>query len=129
MTCGAPLIIVLTSSAKRASEIKSHLGDFCSSEEVVKICAKNSKVEDHVTYLSGHVVHIVLATPNRLFKLIEAGALKLHQLKLLVVDWYWRNLKLKCFKDIPEVWSDFILLYITYINRLVQDNQCKIGLL
>ena len=31
------------------------------------------------------------------------GALKPSELKLIVVDWYWRDLKLRRFCEIPEV--------------------------
>ena len=62
-----------------------------------------SQIEDHVTYLSSHVTPVVVATPNRLRRLITEGNLRLDDLKLVILDWYWRNKKFKQFHDIPEV--------------------------
>ena len=61
------------------------------------------QIRDQVNYLSSHDVIVAIATPNRLHKLISDDHLKLNHVKLLILDWYWRDKKLKRMQDIPEV--------------------------
>ncbi len=69
--------------------------------KVGKLFAKHFKQAEQEAVLSSTVMHVAVGTPNRLIKLIEAGALKLGRLRYVVVDvamdakkrcvhmWFW----------------------------------------
>ncbi|XP_019856369.1 PREDICTED: protein CMSS1-like [Amphimedon queenslandica] len=126
---GSPYVIVLTSSAERASHLKRQLLLSHKDISVIKLCAKHSKIEDQAAYLSSHVTHIAVGTPNRFHRLVMDDKLSMDNTRLLIVDWFWRDKKLKQFYDIPEVWNDFSIFYMKTLNELVNKKQCMIGLL
>ena len=61
--------------------------------------------------------------------LLFSGSLEMSQLKYVILDWSWRDVKLRKMCDIPEIRSDlFSLLKKHFIPRAKSTN-LKFGLL
>ena len=54
-------------------------------------------------------MHIAVGTPNRFHRLVMDDKLSMDNARLLIVDWYWRDKKLKQFHDIPEVEKNLLM--------------------
>lgn len=111
----SPFIIVLCSSAMRCIEIQTKLD---TSNELIKqkkvrwmhAFAKHKKLPlqiDQIKKLKTPI-NIVYATPQRLVQLVEADALRLTELKYLVVDYTHRDVKQKRFMDMVEMKEEFL---------------------
>ena len=58
-----------------------------------------------------------------------SGALDLSQVRNIVLDWSWRDVKKRRLADIPEVQDDLTKLFVKSFIPHVKSNQAKIGLL
>ncbi|KAK7107199.1 uncharacterized protein C3orf26 homolog [Littorina saxatilis] len=127
---GSPLILILCSSAVRAvelnREIKSFLGKEC---KTAKLFAKHMKLDEQKTFLQKKVCHACIGTPNRVQALLEAGCLKLSSLHGIVLDWNWRDVKMKRMVDIPDVRRDLTLLLKEHALHKVKQTPCRIAIL
>lgn len=81
---GAPLVVIVCSSARRAATVINTISPHAKCK-VGKMFAKHFKVQDQVVALRSHFP-IVVGTPNRLAKLIELGAMSLVHTKLVLID-------------------------------------------
>jgi hypothetical protein len=83
---GCPLLLVLCSSAIRATQIIKSMCAKLIKCKIAKLFAKHFKVEEQMEMLSKEYSPIALGTPNRVAKLIELGALSLRRTVLVLVD-------------------------------------------
>lgn len=83
---GCPLLLVVCSSAIRATQIIKSMCAKLIKCKIAKLFAKHFKVEEQMEMLSKEYFPIALGTPNRLRKLIEVGALSLRRAALVLVD-------------------------------------------
>ncbi|RUS20075.1 U3-containing 90S pre-ribosomal complex subunit-domain containing protein [Jimgerdemannia flammicorona] len=84
---GAPVVLILTSSAIRAVDVIRAMTEFQKQAKVAKLFAKHLKLEEQIAFLNNTIVNVAVGTPARVMKLIEeSGALKLDRLELVVVD-------------------------------------------
>ncbi|EDO38728.1 predicted protein [Nematostella vectensis] len=125
---GSPLLLVVTSAARRAVELNKSLDQFKSGCEVAKLFAKHFKIEEQAKFLNSKVVHMGIGTPNRILKLIKSDSLKTSQLKYVVFDWTWRDQKLRSLMDIPEVLDDMKSLLQEFLLPLAKSAKIQVGL-
>ncbi|CAJ1079702.1 protein CMSS1 isoform X2 [Xyrichtys novacula] len=122
------VLLIVCSSALRTIELIKQLTTFKGEAKALKLFAKHIKVEEQVKLLQKGVTHIGVGTPGRISALIEKEALNLHVLKYLVLDWNWRDQKLRRMVDIPEIKLDFMKLLESGILSGCKDSSVKIGL-
>ncbi|KAK7503178.1 hypothetical protein BaRGS_00005443 [Batillaria attramentaria] len=127
---GCPLLLVMTSSAIRAVQLKRDLKDFLGKDcKTAKLFAKHMKLEEQKKFLKKSKCHVGIGTPNRVQALLQAGSLKLDNMLALVLDWNWRDVKLKRMVDIPDVKRDLTQLLRDFVVENVKNSHCKIAIL
>uniref|UniRef100_A0A3B4XH89 Cms1 ribosomal small subunit homolog n=1 Tax=Seriola lalandi dorsalis TaxID=1841481 RepID=A0A3B4XH89_SERLL len=122
------VLLIVCSSALRAIELIKQLTTFKGEAKAVKLFAKHIKIEEQVKLLQKGVTHIGVGTPGRISALIEKEGLNLQALKYVVLDWNWRDQKLRRMVDIPEIKLDFMKLLENGILNGCKDDKVKIGL-
>ena len=85
--------------------------------------AKHKKLKEQIEFVqkSKNPIHLVYATPQRLAQLVEAKALKLEQLKYVVIDYTWRDIKQKRFLDMPDIKEEFFKFCFNTLLKLNKD--------
>ncbi|XP_070771216.1 protein CMSS1 [Enoplosus armatus] len=122
------VLLIVCSSALRTIELIKQLTAFKGEAKAIKLFAKHIKIEEQVKLLQKGVTHIGVGTPGRLSALIENEGLNLRALKYVVLDWNWRDQKLRRMVDIPEVKLDFMKLLEGGILTGCKEDKVKIGL-
>ncbi|BFZ09828.1 hypothetical protein BsWGS_12867 [Bradybaena similaris] len=129
---GSPILLIVTSSAIRAVELNRQIKEFldgkCKSK-VAKLFAKHMKIEDQKKFLLKTNFQVGIGTPSRLLLLIKQGVLQLESLIAVVLDWNWRDTKLKRMTDIPEVRQDVVMLLKDFVIEAVKGSSCRLALL
>ncbi|XP_054642338.1 protein CMSS1 [Dunckerocampus dactyliophorus] len=122
------VLLIVCSSALRAIELIKQLTTFKGEAKAVKLFAKHIKIEEQVKLLQKGVTHIGVGTPARISALIEKDGLNLQALRFVVLDWNWRDQKLRKMMDIPEIKVDLIKLLESGVLEQCKANKVKIGL-
>ncbi|XP_067371209.1 protein CMSS1 isoform X1 [Channa argus] len=122
------VLLIVCSSALRAIELIKQLTTFKGEAKALKLFAKHIKIEEQVKLLQKSVTHIGVGTPGRVSALIEREGLSLRALKYLILDWNWRDQKLRRMVDVPEVKLDLIKLLESGILNGCKEDKVKIGL-
>ncbi|XP_040005261.1 protein CMSS1 isoform X2 [Xiphias gladius] len=122
------VLLIVCSSALRTIELIKQLTTFKGEAKAVKLFAKHIKIEEQVKLLQKGVTHIGVGTPGRVSALIEKEGLNLQALRYLVLDWNWRDQKLRRMVDIPEIKLDFMKLLESGILNGCKEDKVKIGL-
>lgn len=122
------LVWIVCSSAHRALELIKLLTAFKGDAKVLKLFAKHIKIKEHIKLLEKGVAHLGVGTPGRIKALIEQDGLTLESLKYLVLDWNWRDQKLRRMMDIPEVKKETIELLEGGITAACRAGSLKLGL-
>ncbi|XP_075962568.1 protein CMSS1 [Anarhichas minor] len=122
------VLLIVCSSALRAIELIKQMTAFKGEAKALKLFAKHIKMEEQVKLLQKGVTHIGVGTPGRISALIEKEGLSLQALKYVVLDWNWRDQKLRRMMDVPEVKLDFMKLLQGGILTGCKENKVKIGL-
>uniref|UniRef100_A0A4W5RG34 Cms1 ribosomal small subunit homolog n=1 Tax=Hucho hucho TaxID=62062 RepID=A0A4W5RG34_9TELE len=122
------VLLIVCSAALRVIELIKQLTTFKGEAKVLKLFAKHIKVEEQVKLLQTGVTHIGVGTPGRLSALIEKEGLTLPPLRFLVLDWNWRDQKLRRMVDVPEVKGDLLKLLDTGILKGCREGKVKVGL-
>ncbi|MGH0133824.1 UNVERIFIED_CONTAM: hypothetical protein FKN15_008540 [Acipenser sinensis] len=92
------VMLIVCSSAHRVLDFIKQLTTF----KVLKLFAKHFFfVEEQIKLLQKGVTH--MGTPRRIKALTEQDGLSLKALTYVVLDWNWRDQKLRRMPDIPEV--------------------------
>ncbi|XP_073229504.1 uncharacterized protein C3orf26 homolog [Porites lutea] len=125
---GAPILLVLSSAATRAVDLNRSAAEFKGNCKTVKLFAKHMKMSEQESFLDSHVVHFGIGTPSRILKLLQNGTLKTSRLKYVILDWTWRDQKLRRMIDIPEVRGELINLLKDFVFPLAKASKLKIGL-
>ncbi|KAG8785749.1 hypothetical protein FRC20_012030 [Serendipita sp. 405] len=101
---GAPTLLLITSSALRATEFTRILRGMRGpkSGEIAKLFARHFKLEEHAQYLQNHHVCAGVGTAGRIGKLLgHASALSLNALTHILIDSHI-DVKKRSIFDIPE---------------------------
>ncbi|XP_063304992.1 protein CMSS1 isoform X1 [Pelobates fuscus] len=122
------LLLVVCSSAHRTLELIKLINAFRGGTKVLKLFAKHIKIQDHIKQLEKNVIHIGVGTPGRIKALIEQDGLSLECLKYLVLDWNWRDQKLRRMVDIPEVKKEVLELLESGLLSSCRAGSVKLGL-
>ncbi|XP_013416299.1 protein CMSS1 isoform X2 [Lingula anatina] len=126
---GAPLVLVICSAASRAvhlnREIQKTFKEKC---KVAKLFAKHMKIEEQKKYLDSTVIQMGVGTPHRINALIEEGALKVDQIQHIILDWMWRDQRLRQMISIPEIKEELLELFKKHLFKLVRQKNVTIGL-
>ncbi|XP_027877759.1 protein CMSS1 isoform X2 [Xiphophorus couchianus] len=122
------VILIVCSSALRTIELLKQLTAFKGEARAVKLFAKHIKIEEQVKLLQKGITHIGVGTPGRISALIDKEGLSLQALRYLVVDWNWRDQKLRRMVDIPEIKLDFLKLLENEVLAACKEDKVKIGL-
>uniref|UniRef100_A0AAQ4S1R0 Cms1 ribosomal small subunit homolog n=1 Tax=Gasterosteus aculeatus aculeatus TaxID=481459 RepID=A0AAQ4S1R0_GASAC len=124
----ALVLLVVCSSALRAIELIKQMTVFKGEAKAVKLFAKHIKIEEQIKLLQKGVTHIGVGTPGRMSALVEKEGLSLQALKYVVLDWNWRDQKLRRMVDVPEVKLDLMKLLLGGILQRCKEDKVKIGL-
>ncbi|KAM8856447.1 protein CMSS1 [Spinachia spinachia] len=124
----ALVLLVVCSSALRAIELIKQMTAFKGEAKAVKLFAKHIKIEEQVKLLQKGVTHIGVGTPGRMSALVEKEGLSLQALKYVVLDWNWRDQKLRRMVDVPEIKLDLMKLLEGGILKRCKEDKVKIGL-
>ncbi|XP_034429518.1 protein CMSS1 isoform X1 [Hippoglossus hippoglossus] len=122
------ILLIVCSSALRAIELIKQLTTFKGETKAMKLFAKHIKIEEQVNLLQKGVTHIGVGTPGRISALIQKDGLTLKSLRYMVLDWNWRDQKLRRMVDIPEIKLDFMKLLEGGILTGCREGKLKIGL-
>ncbi|XP_037343870.1 protein CMSS1 [Pungitius pungitius] len=124
----ALVLLVVCSSAIRAIKLIKQMTAFKGEAKAVKLFAKHIKIEEQVKLLQKGTTHIGVGTPGRMSALVEKEGLSLHALKYVVLDWNWRDQKLRRMVDVPEIKLDLMKLLEGGILKRCKEDKVKIGL-
>ncbi|XP_041319890.1 protein CMSS1 isoform X4 [Pyrgilauda ruficollis] len=122
------VMLVLCSSALRSLELIKSMTAFKGDCRVIKLFAKHIKIKEQMSMLEKGMFHIGVGTPGRVKALVEQDALCLNSTKYLILDWNWRDQKLRRMMDIPEIKKETIDLLEKSIIKLCRDGSVKLGL-
>ncbi|XP_041128325.1 protein CMSS1-like isoform X4 [Polyodon spathula] len=122
------VMLIVCSSAHRVLDVIKQLTTFKGNSKVLKLFAKHIKVEEQIKLLQKGVTHMGVGTPGRIKALAEQDGLSLKALKYVVLDWNWRDQKLRRMADIPEVKLDMLKLLEGGIAQACQAGSVKLAL-
>ncbi|NXX89031.1 CMS1 protein, partial [Centropus bengalensis] len=109
------VILVICSSALRSLELIKSMTAFKGDCRVLKLFAKHIKIKEQINLLENSLFHIGVGTPGRIKALVEQDGLCLNSTKYMILDWNWRDQKLRRMMDIPEVlYEHLYILYSVY---------------
>jgi protein CMS1 len=124
----SPFVIILCSSALRCLKVQRMLSaknDLIKSKKLIwmQAFAKHKKLKNQIELIKNckNQPHLIFATPQRLMHLINADCFDLGQLKYVLVDYTYRDCKLKRFFDIPEIKNDFLKLFFEHFLKQSQN--------
>ncbi|XP_030438954.1 protein CMSS1 isoform X2 [Gopherus evgoodei] len=122
------LMLIICSSALRCLELIKSLTAFKGDCRVIKLFAKHIKIKEQLNMLENRVIHLGVGTPGRIKALVKQDGLSLNSLKYLILDWNWRDQKLRRMIDIPEIRREAIDLLEMGIIKLCREDSVKLGL-
>ncbi|XP_074663520.1 protein CMSS1 isoform X3 [Strix aluco] len=132
------VMLVICSSALRSLELIKSMTAFKGDCRVLKLFAKHIKIKEQMNMLEKGVFHIGVGTPGRVKALVEQGrrtrrvfsldGLFLNSTKYMILDWNWRDQKLRRMMDIPEIKKETIDLLEMSIIKLCREGSVKLGL-
>ncbi|KAJ3405672.1 cms1 ribosomal small subunit [Chytridiales sp. JEL 0842] len=96
-------VFIVCPSAERAISIIPKLKSVA---KIGKLFARHIKVNEQVEVLKKFQFPISVGTPNRIFKLIEAGALNCAKIGYIILDGTYEDKKSRTIFDIPELRAD-----------------------
>jgi len=116
---GAPMVLILCSSALRVIAVSKALYDFGPHVQVAgKLFAKHQSVDDQTKMLKSTNIRMAVGTPDRVDKLIENGSLSLKNCRYLIIDME-KNVKGFHILDLAETKKSVFLLYWKYFHNAV----------
>ncbi|XP_074708064.1 protein CMSS1 isoform X2 [Strix uralensis] len=122
------VMLVICSSALRSLELIKSMTAFKGDCRVLKLFAKHIKIKEQMNMLEKGVFHIGVGTPGRVKALVEQDGLFLNSTKYMILDWNWRDQKLRRMMDIPEIKKETIDLLEMSIIKLCREGSVKLGL-
>ncbi|KAG9288521.1 hypothetical protein G9A89_015727 [Geosiphon pyriformis] len=131
---GAPLLLILTLSRERATNIirviKTEGSIAIKNETILKLFSKKLKLQGLERFLRNNSFNIAVGTLNRTLKLLrESDSLRLFRLKHILIETSWRDEKKRTIFHVPEYTEDLVqLLGMKKINqrlKAVDDEDSK----
>ncbi|XP_066476977.1 protein CMSS1 [Tiliqua scincoides] len=122
------VMLIICSSALRCLELIKSITAFKGDGKVMKMFAKHIKIQEQMTKLEKGVIHVGVGTPGRIKALIQQDGLSLTALKYVILDWNWRDQKLRRLVDIPEIRKETIELLEMSLIKMCRDGSLKLGL-
>nr|XP_020640623.1 protein CMSS1 isoform X4 [Pogona vitticeps] len=122
------VMLIICSSALRCLELIKSIAAFKGEGRVMKMFAKHIKIQEQIRILEKGTIHVGVGTPGRIKALVEQDGLSLTGLKYLVLDWNWRDQKLRRLVDIPEIRNETIELLEIGLIELCREGSVKLGL-
>lgn len=110
---GSPLVLVVSSGARRAADVINGMSKLLQCK-IAKLFAKHFKIQEQIDVLSRQNYPVAVGTPNRLSKLCEFGALKLHCVKIVLIDLFHdkKNFTVLSMPDVKTDLHEFLESYI-----------------
>ncbi|RVX70521.1 hypothetical protein B0A52_05172 [Exophiala mesophila] len=100
-----PHTLIITSSGIRTADVARELRRFNREKsQVGKLIAKHMKLKDNIEYMQKTQVGIAISTPLRFKDLLDHGALKVDNVKRIVVDGSYQDEKMRTIFDLGELW-------------------------
>ena len=120
-------VLIISSSAIRATELIRQLGSLRQDLGVGKCFAKHFKIEDQLKFFDSKCPSISVGTPNRLAKLFSSGHkyFTMDSVDLCIIDTH-RDLKQRNIFEIPETCSDLLDFYISNILPALKSSRTKL---
>ena len=120
-------ILILSSSAIRATELIRQLGNLRQTLGVGKCFAKHFKIEDQLKFFDANRPAISIGTPNRIAKLFSAEHkyFDMSSVKLCIIDTH-RDVKQRSIFEIPETCSDLLDFYINFVAPSLKSGVTKL---
>lgn len=120
-------ILIISSSAIRATELIRQLGQLRQDLGVGKCFAKHFKLEDQLKFFNSKCPSISIGTPNRLSKLFSSGHFyfKLDHVDLCIIDTH-RDQKQRNIFEIPETCADLLDFYSSNILPALKSGKTKL---
>lgn len=120
-------VLVISSSAIRATELIRQLGSLRQDLGVGKCFAKHFKIEDQLKFFDSKCPSISVGTPNRLAKLFSSGHkyFTINSVDLCIIDTQ-RDMKQRNIFEIPETCSDLLDFYISNILPSLKLSKTKL---
>ena len=89
----------------------------------------HTQITDQVKMLNKAGAHFAVGTPNRISSLIQSDALNQEETYYVIIDWNWRDVKLRRIVDVPEVRQDLFELLRKYVIPATRTGEkLRIGL-
>ncbi|GAB4823346.1 hypothetical protein N2152v2_010392 [Parachlorella kessleri] len=124
---GAPALLLVSPAAMGAIKLMKHCPGFHKACRIAKLFAKHIKVPEQQELLASTAVCVGAGTPNRITKLADLEALKLHNLAFVVLDTSL-DAKQRTILDIPETRNDWWELFSKHLRPLVAAGKTRLAL-
>ncbi|KXN65390.1 hypothetical protein CONCODRAFT_13019 [Conidiobolus coronatus NRRL 28638] len=122
---GHPTVLMITSSAIRATDLIRALKTVSGTSKVAKLFSKHIKLSEQVQFLKENTFNIGVGTPNRILKLSETKDLKLGRLKYVILDMH-RDVRKLNIADMRDTAPDLFTFYKDFLHPLLVKDQTKL---
>ncbi|CAJ1977812.1 unnamed protein product [Sphenostylis stenocarpa] len=112
VNAGSPAVLIITSSALRCIQLLRGFRSITNQCHAAKLFAKHMKLQEQISLLKNRV-NIASGTPSRIKKLIDAEALDLSRLQVLVLDMH-PDVKGYSLLTLPQVRDEFLEVFKNY---------------
>ncbi|RDX60154.1 Protein CMSS1, partial [Mucuna pruriens] len=123
---GSPAVLIVTSSALRSIHLLRGFRSVTKQCHAAKLFSKHMKLEEQISLLKNRV-NIASGTPSRIKKLIDAEALGLSRLQVLVLDMH-PDVKGYSLLTLPQVRDEFWELFKNYFYQPMIQGDLRICL-
>ncbi|TKY50539.1 CMSS1 protein [Spatholobus suberectus] len=126
VNAGSPAVLIITSSALRCIHLLRGFRSITKECHAAKLFSKHMKLEEQISLLKNRV-NIASGTPSRIKKLIDAEALDLSRLQVLVLDMH-PDVKGYSLFTLPQVRDEFWDLFKNYFYQPMIQGDLRICL-
>lgn len=123
---GSPAVLILTSSALRCIHLLRGFRSMTKQCHAAKLFSKHMKLQEQIALLKNRV-NIASGTPSRIKKLMDAEALGLSRLQVLVLDLH-PDVKGYSLFTLPQVRDEFWELFKNYFYQPMIQGDLRICL-
>lgn len=125
----SPMVIILSSGAVRALHLNKEASLFKGIKcKTAKLFARHMKQEAQAKFLKSNVIHFAIGTPARVSSLIAEDSLSLVHTKIIMLDWNYRDSKLKRMIDIPDIKKVLYNLLKDFVIPACKMHRVKIAM-
>lgn len=87
------------------------------------------QIEDQKKFLTSHSFHVGMGTPQRIKVLIDDNSLKLSNLRWIVIDWSFVDVKKRRLIDFDDIRNELFSLMQKHLLLLTESNKLTFLLL